>query len=333
MNARKRIAIAAVAAIAVITILWFLVVVDRGARRVIEASGTVEATEADLGFQLPGRIERIAVREGDRVEAGAELAWLDRAELVARRQAAEAQAEGARALLTELERGYRSEEIAQGRAALRAAEQRLGDARRDLERTRRLFDGGAVSQQILDNQETALQLAEADYDRTLEALRILETGPRAERIAAQRAALAQAEATVAQIDASLANSVVRAPFAGVITVRHREPGESVPAGAPVLTLMNPDDRWVRIYVREDEVGRLAIGRPAAISGDADPGRRYAGQVVFIASEAEFTPRTVQTTAERVKLVYRVKVQITGDPGFDLKPGLAADVRIEPAAER
>jgi HlyD family secretion protein len=92
--------------------------------------------------------------------------------------------------------------------------------------------------------------------------------------------------------------------------------------------MNPDDRWVRIYVREDQVGRIAIGQLVVITADADPDREYEGEAIFIASQAEFTPRNVQTAEERVKLVYRVKVQITGDPGYDLKPGLAADVRIE-----
>jgi HlyD family secretion protein len=185
-----------------------------------------------------------------------------------------------------------------------------------------------VSQQRLDDAQTAHELAVTEYDGALEALQILETGPRQERISAQRAVLAQATASVAQIDAALDFAVVRAPFDGLITVRHREPGETVPAGSPVLTLMNPDDRWVRIYVRADQVGRIAIGESAVITGDANPDLEYEGTVVFIASEAEFTPRNVQTTEERVKLVYRVKVQITGDPGFDLKPGLAADVRLD-----
>jgi HlyD family secretion protein len=319
--------IAVVVLVVIAVALWFGILRDDGSD-VVVASGTVEATEADLGFQAPGRVERIAVLEGDRVVVGQELAWLDRIELQARRQAAEAQAEAARAMLSELERGFRAEEIAQGRAALRAAEQRVSDARRDLERARRLFDGGAVSQQTLDRGETAYELAMADLESVQEALQILETGPRQERIAAQRAALAQAEATVAQIDATLDFAVVRAPFDGLITVRHREPGETVAAGIPVLTLMNPDDRWVRIYVRADEVGRINIGHPATITGDAYPDRTYEGRVVFIANEAEFTPRNVQTTKERVKLVYRVKVQIVGDPGFDLKPGLAADVRLQ-----
>lgn len=327
MSKRRRVVIAVVVlAVAALT-LWFGVLRNDGSE-VVLASGTVEATEADLGFQAPGRIERIAVIEGDRVVAGRELAWLDRSELQARRQAAVAQAEAARAVLAELERGFRAEEIAQGRAALRAAEQRVSDAARDLERAQRLFDGGAVSQQTLDRAETAYELAMADLESVQEALQILETGPRQERIAAQRAALAQAEASVAQIDATLDFAVVRAPFDGLITVRHREPGETVAAGVPVLTLMNPDDRWVRIYVRADEVGRIDIGQPATITGDAYPDRTYQGRVVFIANEAEFTPRNVQTAEERVKLVYRVKVQVIGDPGFDLKPGLAADVRLD-----
>lgn len=327
MSKRRRVVIAVVVLVVIAVALWFGVLRDDDSD-VVVASGTVEATEADLGFQAPGRVERIAVLEGDRVVGGQELAWLDRIELQARRQAAEAQADAARAMLTELERGFRAEEIAQGRAALRAAEQRVSDARRDLERARRLFDGGAVSQQTLDRAETVHELAMADLESVQEALQILETGPRQERIAAQRAALAQAEAAVAQIDATLDFAVVRAPFDGLITVRHREPGETVAAGFPVLTLMNPDDRWVRIYVRADEIGRINIGHPATITGDAYPDRTYEGRVVFIASEAEFTPRNVQTTEERVKLVYRVKVQIVGDPGFDLKPGLAADVRLQ-----
>jgi HlyD family secretion protein len=109
-------------------------------------------------------------------------------------------------------------------------------------------------------------------------------------------------------------------------VRHREPGEAVQAGAPVLTLMNPLDRWVRIYVREDQVGRVAIGQKAEIRSDSDDTTRT-GQVVFISSEAEFTPRNVQTTEERVKLVYAVKVAVTGDAALALKPGMPADVRL------
>lgn len=302
-----------------------------GSRESLFASGTVEATEARLGFQAAGRVEAIHVREGDVVPAGAELAALDRAEMQARRDQAEAQVSAARALLRELERGFRREEIAQARSARDAAQQRLADAERDLERTRRLFDGGAVSQEALDKAILALDVARNQHEQAEEQRKLLEAGPRLERIEGQRAQLAQAEAALRAIDATLANTVVRAPFAGVVTVRHREPGEIVATGSPVLTIMNPDDRWVRIYIPENRIGLVRIGQAATITSDTYRDRTYAGEVVFIASEAEFTPKSVQTQEERVKLVYAVKVRVTGDPGHDLKPGIPADVLLDVTA--
>jgi HlyD family secretion protein len=291
------------------------------------ASGTVEITEADLGFQRPGRIERLDVQEGDEVAAGREMAALDRSELRAEHQVVESQRAAAAARLAELEAGFRSEEIAQAREALRAAAQRAGNAAREAERARRLFEGGAISERQRDAAVTALEVAEADRAAAAERLALVETGPRREQITAQRAVVAQAAATLERVDAALDQAVIHAPFAGRVTVRHREPGETVAAGTPVVSLANHADRWVRIYVRGDEVGRLSIGQPAEITADAFPERTYGGEVVYISDEAEFTPRTVQTTEERVKLVYRVKVRITGDDRFDLKPGLPADVRL------
>ena len=294
----------------------------------IQASGTVEATEADLGFQMAGRIAWVGPRMGDSVQVGEEVARLDQEELLARKRAAEAQREAARALLAEMNTGSRPEEIAEGQAALRGAEERLADAQRDLERARRLFDGGAVSRETLDKAETAARVAESAVDQARERVRLLEEGPRRERIAAQQAMVAQAEATVAQVDAALSNSVVTIPFRGVVTIRHREPGETVSPGAPVLTVMDPEDRWVRMYVREDRVGEVSLGQRATIISDTYGDRTYRGEVIFISSEAEFTPRNVQTTEERVKLVYAVKVQITEDPSHDLKAGIPADVVLE-----
>lgn len=310
---RKR-AIPITAGLVLLLLGIYLVLRDGGDAEALEASGTVEATEAALGFQVPGRIERVGPNEGDAVKAGDELAWLDRTELRARLAQA-------RALLAELEAGARSEELAQAREAAGAAEDRLADAQRDFQRVQRLFQGGAVSQEALDKAQLALDVAQSQRDQAEQQLRLVETGPRKERIAAQRAAVAQAEA-------ALANAVVTAPFDGVVTVRDREPGETVGAGAPVLTVMNLSDRWVRIYIREDRIGAVRLGLSAAIRADTYPDKQYAGVVSFISSEAEFTPRNVQTAEERVKLVYAVKVRITGDPSNDLKPGMPADVRLE-----
>jgi HlyD family secretion protein len=242
------------------------------------ASGTVEATEAQLGFQAAGRIESIGVQEGDKVKQGQVLAQLDTRETEAR--------------------------LAQARAQIAATELRLHDAQRDLGRSRELLAGGAIGQEAYDKAQLAFKVAQSDN--------------------------AQARANAQAIEAMLANMVIHAGFDGVVTVRHREPGEIVAPGVPVLTVMNPDDRWVRIYIPEYRIGAVHRGQKAAIQTDTYRDKRYGGEVTYIASEAEFTPKNVQTTEERVKLVYAVKVRVTDDPGFELKPGMPADVTLETA---
>jgi len=329
MTGRRRVVLISLAAVLGVALaVWALLRPGSGAAMPLEASGTVEATEAALGSPLTGRIEEVLAREGDRVRAGQELARFDRAEIEARRQQAVAQAAAARAQLAELTRGFRSEEIAQARAGQEAADRRLDDARQALERTRTLRAGGAVSQEALDRAQVAFDVAQSQRDQAAEQLRLMETGPRPEKIDAARAAVAQADAAIRGLDATLKNLTVQSPFDGLVTARHREPGEIVPAGAAVVTVTRTDDRWVRIYVPEDRIGAVRIGAPAVITADTYVGVRYGGQVVFIASEAEFTPKSVQTREERVKLVYAVKVRVTDDSLYQLKPGMPADVRLE-----
>jgi HlyD family secretion protein len=323
---KKRVAVtAAVVAVAVAAVL----VLRNGGDDAgwLSASGTVEATETQLGFQAPGRLMEVMVREGDRVAAGAELARLDLDDLLARREQADAGHAAALALLAELEQGARPEEVAQARSGRNAARQRLMDAERELNRAVRLEEVGAISQQALERARLNHEVSRSQYEQAQEQLGLVEAGPRAERIDAQRAQVRQAEAAVRAVDVALANGTVRAPFAGLVTVRHREPGAVVPPGSPVLTLMDPDDRWVRIYVSGDRIGAVQVGSPVIITADTYADREYRGEVIHIASDAEFTPKNVQTREERVKLVYAVKVRVTGDPTFDLKPGMPADVRI------
>lgn len=303
----------------------FFLLRDGGAGDGLSASGTVEATEASLGFQAAGRIERILVNEGDRVKVGDTLAVLDRTELEARHAQARAQLAAAEATLSELERGARSEELAQAREADSTAAARLADAQRDLARAQQLFRGGAASQEAYDKARFAADVARSQREQAAQQLRLVQAGPRAERIAAQRAMVQSAQALLRQVGAQLANAVVVAPFGGIVTVRQRQPGEIVGPGAPVVTVANFDDRWVRIYIAENRLGAVSIGEAATITTDTYRDRSYPGTVSFIASEAEFTPRNVQTTEERVKLVYAVKVRITGDSTLALKPGMPADV--------
>jgi HlyD family secretion protein len=324
---RKRLPIAVLLLLGIAVVAWFAVRGNGSDDGGIAASGTVEATDADLGFQIGGRIAEIAVREGETVHQGDVLARLDHAELTARKAQTEAQLAAAQARLLELERGARPAERAHARATLDAARQRMDESSRMLERTRTLFNGGAVSREALEQAETAHAVAVAQQEQAAEQEQLVLQGPRSEQISAQQAAVRTAEAAIAQVVAALDQAEVRAPFSGIVTGRHREPGETVAPGTPVITLMDPESRWVRIYVREDEIGRVSLGQTAHIVSDSYADSTFAGRVIHIANEAEFTPRNVQTTEERVKLVYAVKVAIERDPGLALKPGLPADVRL------
>ncbi len=323
----KRLAVIVPALVLGATALWFFLGRDNAGADRLEASGTVEATDADLGFQTGGRIAAVLVGEGDAVTPGQLLARLDAADLDARLAQAEAQLAAAHARLAELERGARPEERAQAQAAVLAAQERLDEAVRVRDRTHTLFEGGAVSREAMEQSASAAEVARALHLQAREQLQLVLEGPRTEQITAQRALVRQAEAVVAQAQAAITYAEIRAPFAGIITLRHREAGEAVSPGLPVLTVMDPADRWVRIYVREDQIGHVSIGQDAEIRSDSDPRAVYTGRVVHIASEAEFTPRNVQTAAERVKLVYAVKVAIAGDESFALKPGIPADVQL------
>lgn len=328
MKRKPVLIVVVVVALAAAGVFLYRTTREAAADPLLRASGTVEATDAQLGFSMSGTISEIHAAEGDAVESGAVVASLAHRVVSAQREQAEAQVAAARAQLRDLELGARREEIAEARAAVDAAGDRLADARRDAERSGTLFAGGAVPRESLDKAELAVEVAQSQLTQARERLRLLEAGPRREKIDGQRAVLAQAEASVKTFDATLANMIVTAPFAGVVTVRHREPGEVVAAGSPVVTLLDVADRWVRIYVPEDRIGAVHLGARATLTTDTYPGKRYPGEVTFIASEAEFTPKNVQTQKERVRLVYAVKVRVSDDPERELKPGMPADVEME-----
>ncbi|NNM32431.1 MAG: HlyD family efflux transporter periplasmic adaptor subunit [Gemmatimonadetes bacterium] len=325
MNSRIRILIP-VLIVAVAGVVWWRVDAV-GHDDSVLASGTVEATEAQLSFQAAGRIVEMHAREGDGVEAGALLATLDTVELAANRRLAQAQLDAARANLRAMEAGSRPAEIAGAEAAASAARAQYDEAVRERQRAERLYEGGAVSAQAVERARTAEGVAEAGLQQATDRLSLVREGPRRETVEAARAAAAQADAGLARAEAMLQHTRITAPFSGVIAVRYREPGEAVAPGVPVLSLRSLNDRWVRIYVREDRVGTVRLGQAAEIRTDSWPDRVFQGVVDFISGEAEFTPRAVQTTEERTKLVYAVKVRIEGDEEGALKPGLPADVQL------
>jgi HlyD family secretion protein len=217
---------------------------------------------------------------------------------------------------------------------LKASEQTMLDAQADLEqkrldygRAQRLYGKDAVSTQDRDLAETALKRAEAAFQATRQRYNQAVEGSRKEDIAIARANLREANANLGLSRVTLDYTTLRAPSAGVITVRQAEAGEVVVPGTPVVTLADLDHIWLRAYIAETDLGRIRWGQPANITTDTYPGKQYRGRVSFISSNAEFTPKSVQTYKERVTLVYRIKIDVE-NPNHELKPGMPADAHID-----
>ncbi|HQB39600.1 MAG TPA: efflux RND transporter periplasmic adaptor subunit, partial [Deltaproteobacteria bacterium] len=159
-----------------------------------------------------------------------------------------------------------------------------------------------------------------------EHLRLLETGPRPDAVKERQARAEAAAAMLSYADERLSQAVLTSPLSGVVLAKHAEAGEILAAGSPVITIGKMDEIWVRGYVPENELGRIKPGQSAKVTVDTWPGRVFEGRVSFIAQQAEFTPKNVQTEKERVKLVYRIKITIP-NPDMALKPGMPADAVI------
>lgn len=266
----------------------------------------------------------------------------------------QAELEQARARLKELETGARPQEVEQARAAVQRAEARFGKARSDWEMAQSLFHDQDISRAQHDQFKSAYESAEANLRQSREQLSLVLEGARAEDREAARAQLARAEAgldlaralgldvrrsrqslatlaadvkraeaAVEQLKSQLDDSVVASPIDGVVLVKNAEEGEVIAAGVPVLTLGDVDRPWLRGYIPEESLGRVKLGDRVRVATDSFPGKEYWGEVAFISSQAEFTPKQIQTPEERVKLVYRIKVNVD-NPNRELKLNMPCD---------
>jgi HlyD family secretion protein len=293
---------------------------------VLVVSGNVEVTEMDLGFTLPGRVIALLAEEGQFVEKGSRLARLDNAEIASQVSQNKAALDEARTRLQELKAGSRRQELEQAKANVSQAEADLSKAAKDFERAQALFRDGVISAQERDAARKTYDVARAQHRSALENLSLVKEGPRTEEIQAAQNRVSQAEAALKESRERLRNTFLDAPTSGVILSKNVELGETVAAGVPVYTLGDLSDPWIKVYVKEDKLGLVKLGQKAVVSVDSYPGKTYDGTVSYISSEAEFTPKNVQTQEERVKLVFGVKVRVK-NVNNELKPGMPADVNI------
>lgn len=259
--------------------------------------------------------------------------------------------------LAELKAGARPQELQMAAAEVREAKATLENAEADLKRSEELWKRELIAAQQLDAARTAARVAAERYRSAVERHDMTKEGPRQEQIRRAEADMRQAkanllnaltgeievlhkrqqlatlEANIARDGAALAAAaaqlgytVLTSPQAGVVLRKHVEPGEIIAAGTPAVTIADLRNIWLKIYVPEPQLGRVKLGQTAEITTDSFKGKVYRGRVTFINSEAEFTPKNVQTQEERVKLVFAVKITVD-NPNQELKPGMPADAQI------
>jgi HlyD family secretion protein len=260
--------------------------------------------------------------------------------------------------LAELRNGSRPQDLQKAWAEVREAKALMENAQADFRRMDMLFRDGGVAEQVRDAARTNFTVTVERHRNALERLDLVKEGPRQEEIrraeaevrqakaglllaqageldvlrkrqelATLQASIARDRAALAAAEAQLGYTVLRSPGTGVVLRKHVEPGEMIAAGTPAVTIADLTNIWVKIYIPEPQLGRIKLGQTAEITTDSYRGKVYRGKVTFINSEAEFTPKNVQTQEERVKLVFAVKIAVD-NPNQELKPGMPADARIK-----
>src|SRR5216684_2487475 len=334
MKARRLIIPIAVVAIGIG--VWILWPRNNNLTGSIQASGTIEATQVGVAPKIAGRVMKISVQEGQQVEAGQVVAELDAAEVDAQARQAQAAVDAARTRPAQadasvtLARVSVDAQLVQARAQiesalavleankanlaaaeanLQAIETNLARAESDLARLEALYREGAVSAEQIDTARSAAKALRAERDAV-----------------ASRAQLAQAQALLQQAEILRSYTILKAPMAGVVVAKNAEVGDLVGVGAPVVTVADLSQVYLRVFVSESDFARVKLGQPVDVRVDGFSGRTFRGTVDQINSSAEFTPRNVQTKEERVKLIFGVKVALPNPDGV-LKPGLPADAVI------
>jgi HlyD family secretion protein len=292
----------------------------------IKLSGNIEVIQVEASFRVAGKVLERPVDEGQAVQAGQLLARLDARDLEQQVAIRQADAATAQAALNAALAGSRKEEIAASKAALEQAQADLRRLEPDEARIRDLYQKGILSVRDYEASRASLEASRGKVQQADQQYTLVRKGPRKEDIDQARARFEQARQALELARTQLGYATLMAPSAGVILSKNVEPMEYVSPGTAVVTMANLDQVWLRAYVEEADLGRVKVGQKAYVTTDSFPGKRYEGRVAFIASEAEFTPKAVETRKERTKLVYRIKIDIA-NPAMELKPGMPADAEI------
>lgn len=291
--------------------------------------GNVDIRQVSLAFEQSGRIQKLMVQEGDKVQAGQLLATLNTNALQIQAKQAQAQLKAQQEAIIKQEVGARPEEIIQAKAQLASAQAELDKTDKNLQRLQILVsstDGRAISQQELDYAKSNQQSAQAVVLERQANLELLIKGARQEDREATKAQYEVAQANLDLINYNLTQTELKSPVNAVVRARLQEVGDMTTAQKAVYTLALTDPKWVRVYVNEQDLSSIKMGGTAQVIRDSDPNQPINGKIGYISSVAEFTPKTVQTEEIRTTLVYEVRVYVN-DPNDQLKMGQPVTVKV------
>ena len=286
--------------------------------RTIMVSGNIEAHESILSFKaVQSRIVELPFDEGQWVKAGTLIARLDDSDYLQQVTISRTTLEVQRRQLAAAE-----QTLVAAQKTIISDQADLAQKGMDFDRNETLWKQGFVSSAAHDQSGTTLKQTTAVLERD-QALQ----GAAEKNIELVKANVHNAEEAIKLAQITLNYTTLRAPFDGVILVRQAELGEVVMPGTPIVTLADLDHVWLRAYINETDIGKIRFGQDVVVTTDTYPSKKYRGRVSFISSSAEFTPKTVETHAERVTLVYRIRIDIS-NPTHELVPGMPADALLD-----
>ena len=288
--------------------------------------GNVEVRQVDLGFKVAGRIETLLVDEGDSVKTGQKLASLEKVYFENTLAGATALRDQAAANYAKMKAGNRPEDIAQAEATLTEQEATLRTATQTLDRAQSLLNSASGTIATYDDALGAQREAAARVNVARQAVILMKAGYRVEDIESARAQLAQQDAAVKTVERELTDADLVAPSDGVVESRAQEAGAIVNVGETVFVLSLTKPVWVRTYVSEPDLARIRPGMEVTVKPDSREIAPLAGRIGFISTDAEFTPKTVETRELRTALVYRLRV-VVDDPGDVLRQGMPVTVHV------
>jgi len=289
----------------------------------LQASGTIEAVTVDLTAKTAGTLKAINFNEGDLVKKDQVLVQLGRNDLSAQRERDSNAVAIAQANLDDLISGSRAQEIRAADASVNIARINKDKAQVDLNRAEQLAQAGAIAQDELEQARVNLDLKNNQLEAALAQLNLLQEGSRPDKIIAAKAEVERTKAILKATDALMADLDVICPLDGTVLSKNFELGEYATAGASLATIADLSNLTIRVFIPTDELPLIKLGQTAyfTVTGRET---QFEGTVSHIASQGEFTPKTIQTKQERTNVVFAVKIQVS-NPDLILKPGMPADV--------